>query len=269
MKYLFILISFIGFSQKKIKLINSDTKEKIPYVNIYRDNKLFITSDSLGCFYISQVDINNEYTAKCLGFITKKLNVQDSIIELKPFYFPIKEVIVRKNKNIIKLKQGDNKRGNIAIVCELEKKTPFIGKYFKFEKDQDLYLNKISFNTFCSLKSRKINILFYNCYENGEPKELISEKNIIINLKKGYNKNKINLKDYNIKYPEDGVLVVIEYLLLEENKKYGEKNPNWYFYEPAIDAEKTDEFKDCWIFYEDKWIKSTIYSLKMELELSN
>ncbi len=44
------------------------------------------------------------------------------------------------------------------------------------------------------------------------------EKNIVVKVKSGKNNNEIDLSEFNIKFPENGIFVSVEFLIIEENR---------------------------------------------------
>ena len=65
---LFILVPFFGYSQNKVCVLNAQTSEPVSYANIWKENKIYITADSLGYFnYNPKNDQNYKITAKVLA----------------------------------------------------------------------------------------------------------------------------------------------------------------------------------------------------------
>jgi hypothetical protein len=79
-----------------------------------------------------------------------------------------------------------------------------------------------------------------------------------------------DLNSFNIEFPSSGIFIIIQHPLLEQNKNYDPKstNPNAFFYEPLISIDGTDEFTDSWYFQEE-WKRSKVYSLNIELLVSD
>ena len=109
----------------------------------------------------------------------------------------------------------------------MNRETSQIGKFFVNNSSEKLFLDRFRFKTNCSSKNRIVNILIYSVGDNGEPNEIINTENIVCKLKKGYNTNEVDLRDLKIEFPVEVVFIVVNYLFLEQNKVYGEKNKNW------------------------------------------
>jgi hypothetical protein len=90
-------------------------------------------------------------------------------------------------------------------------------------------------------------LLFYSVGENGQPKEIINTENILVKLKKGTHVAEVDVSNLTIEFPKEGVFVVIQHLLLEQNKVYAKPYyPNAFFYEPSIAIDFTKGYKDTW-----------------------
>jgi hypothetical protein len=276
-KYLVIIIftfiiSFSSNAQTTFFLKSKTSKMPIKYGSIYKNNNIYTTSDSLGVFQINESDIDSEFQIKCIGFKDSIffLNENNPTIYLDNEYNIIEEVVVRKKLNKSKIKIGSNKKGKIGIVSKMEKKVAQMAKFFPNENNnKNYFLTSLSFKTTCSDKNRLVNLKIYSVGENNEPNKSLLNENIIIKLKKGINNNKIDLKDYNILFPKDGIFIIIERLLIEQNKVYSKSDPNWFYYEPSFSAEKESIYKDTWYLSNDKWTKANNYSLNFELTVTD
>ena len=96
----FLLISNFCFSQLKSVIIDSETKVKIPYVNIWVENEnIGTTSNEKGEF---ELEINNTKIIlfSAIGYETKIISSDSikNILKLKPKTFVFNEVIVNSKK---------------------------------------------------------------------------------------------------------------------------------------------------------------------------
>ena len=100
--------------------------------------------------------------------------------------------------------------------------------------------------------------------------ELITNENIICNIKKGYNTTTVDLRKYSLSAPKNGFFVSIQILLIDQNKQYGEHNKDWFFYEPSIGATKNIIGASYYNMSEQNiWKKVENYQLNIEVELTN
>jgi hypothetical protein len=130
----FLIISNLSFSQLKSVIIDSETKEKVPYVNIWVENEnIGTTSNEKGEF---ELNFNGSkiIVFSAIGFKTKKI-VSDSIkniLELKPIVTELDEVVIKSKKTTQELKIGKFKKSKITSYLN-GKRTPWIiARYFKY-----------------------------------------------------------------------------------------------------------------------------------------
>uniref|UniRef100_UPI004048315A hypothetical protein n=1 Tax=Flavobacterium sp. TaxID=239 RepID=UPI004048315A len=121
----------------------------------------------------------------------------------------------------------------------------------------------------CTDKKRILSVFIYSVGANGEPDKILNDEDIICNLEKGHNTYEVNLSQLNITFPENGVFVALNYIFIEQNKCYRNKEFNWYFYEPSIDAISVNNYTDTWYNLNGLWKKSETYSISMELTLTD
>lgn len=266
-----ILFSCKSISQNNFQLKSSEDSITIKYANIYSNNILITSTDTLGYFSVSDKYINTNIKITALGY--KTLNdVQlksQSTIFMEVDVIVLNEVIVsNQNKSKKKYKLGKAKSGNAGLVCTFGDKTiSQVAKFFQNKNENTTFLEKIKFKSFCSDKNRVLSIFVYSVDNDGMPYKILNNEAIICNLKKGHNTYEINLNQFNINFPENGVYISLNYILIEQNKCFGKFNKDWYYYEPSIDVNRTDNYIDTWYNVNDVWKKSETYSLNMELIL--
>jgi len=268
---LFILATPLLQGQNRIFLKSKDSNQPISYANVWRENKIFTSSDSLGVFYIDEKNINSKFKISAVGYKTidsVKVTTQNTI-HLENDIIKLQEVAISQKLGIKKIKNGTLKSGDVGINAEMNQNIAQIGKYFANNYDEVLYLDKFKFKAICSDKNRVVTILLYSVGENGEPYKIINAENIVCKLKKGHTTTEVDLSNLKMEFPKEGLFIVINYLFFEENKQYGEKNLNWYFYEPSIDAKSTNQFIDTWYNDSNQWKKSNTYSLSFQLIMAN
>lgn len=263
-----ILISNLCFSQLKSVIIDSETKEKIPYVNIWVENEnIGTTSNEKGEFEI-QVDSQKIILFSAIGFQTKKVSSDSikNILELKPVITELDEIVINSKKLSQELTIGQFKKSKINSYfgCGIY---PWISaKFFerKEEYEKAPYLKKFRILTNSDVKNSKFNIRLYGVNEKGEPDNYIYNENIIGIAKKGKKITEIDVSKLNIKFPEKGFFLAIEWLIIEENKyeykytmKGSRKKLKSISYEPAIGIVPTETNKNSWRFNKGKWIKAS------------
>jgi hypothetical protein len=268
---IFLYSTFIQ-SQNLYTLRSSDDNYPIKYANIYANNKMLTSSDSLGNFKISENNLNSIIKITALGYKTIDSVVLKNnftiLMEIEPII--LNDVIVTNKKKSQKYKLGKAKNGNTGIVCTLENNTiSQVSKLFEKKSQNITFLDKIKFKTLCSDKKRILSVLIYSVGANGEPDKILNYEDIICNLEKGHNTYEVNLSQLNITFPVNGVFIALNYIFIEQNKCYRNKELNWYFYEPSIDAISVNKYTDTWYNLNGLWKKSEKYSVSMELTLTD
>lgn len=263
---IFLLISNLCFSQLKSIIIDSETKERIPYVNIWIENEnIGTTSNEKGEF---ELEIKNTKIIifSAIGFESKKISSDSikSILELKPRITDLKEVVIKSKKINEKLIIDKFKKSTIDhyFMCGT---SPWIAaKFFEYKEDYNTIslLNKIRVLTDSNIKDSKFNIRLYSINKNGEPENYIYDENIIGIAQKGNTITEIDISDLNISFPKEGFFIAIEWLIIESNKyeynytKKGSKEKlKGISYEPTIGIVDTETDKNSWSFNQGKWRK--------------
>lgn len=262
----FLLISNLSFCQLYSMIINSETKEKIPYVNIWVENEnIGTTSNEKGEFKL-EIDSAKIILFSAIGFETKKISSDliKETLELKPLLTELDEVIISSKKSTQELIIGEFKKSKINHYFGCGIKPWITAKYFKYNDkyDNTPFLKKIRILTRSDVKDSKFNIRLYGKNENGEPENYIYDQNIIGIAKKGKKTTEIDISELNIEFPKNGFFIAIEWLIIEDNKyeyKYtmegSRKKLDGISYEPKIGTIPADTDENSWIFNQGKWKK--------------
>ncbi|MFD2697810.1 hypothetical protein ACFSQ0_07380 [Mesonia sediminis] len=274
-KFIFLFIVFycnISQSQNLYTLKSSEDNSPIKYAYIYANNNILTSSDSLGIFKIKDKYLNSTIKIEALGYKTLDSvpikNTSNILMEIKPI--TLSEVVLTQKKNSKKYKLGKAKNGNVGIVCTIQNNTiSQVSKLFKKPTQNIVFLDKVKFKTLCSDKNRILSVFIYSVDNNGKPGRILNNEDIICNLKKGHNAFELDLSHLNITFPEKGVFIALNYIFLNQNKCFPNKNNNWYYYEPSIDAISVDNYTDSWYNINGLWKKSQTYSISMQLTVTN
>jgi hypothetical protein len=185
---IFLLLSNLSFCQIKSVIIDSTTKIKIPYVNIWVENKNNgTTSNHRGEFEIA-IHNTEVIIFSAIGFETRRI-LSDSIkdiVELKASITPLNEVVVSAKKQIDEVTIGSFKKSKINHYFGCGTKPWITARYFPFQENyrETRFLNKIRLLTNSNVRDVKFNIRLYKANDAGEPEGFIYDKNIIAIAKK-------------------------------------------------------------------------------------
>jgi hypothetical protein len=274
--YLLLLFVFTCnalFAQKKIFTVyDSTTSSIIPYANIWKENKIYANADANGKFCIEEDDVKNSFTITCIGYLTTPIDLNSSIIHLDKEKVNLREVVILSPKRKQKIQLGKLSGTNRWLTATYDLTISEIGKSFSTNKEKQFYLQEVEFKTATYQEGRKMGINIYTLDEKGKPDQLISSENIILTLKNGTSITTYNFEDNLIPIPKNGFFVSAQILLVEENKQYGTsgKLTDWFFYDPAIGANKGVE--DAFYFTkteEGTWQKIPNYDLNIKVFLTD
>jgi hypothetical protein len=260
----FLLVSNLSLCQLKAVITNSETKERIPYVNIWVENEnIGTTSNEKGEFELV-FDGTKIIVFSAIGFKTKKIS-SDSIkkfIVLKPKIIELDEIVINSNKINKEAVIGNFKKSKVNHYFSCGKQPWITARFFRSEKEynETPYLEKIKLLTNSDIKDAKFSIRLYSISENGEPDNYINRKNIIGIAKKGKKITVVDLSDLDIEFPKQGFFIAIEWLIIEENiHEYtytmfdSKKKLKGISYEPSIGTVPSETDENSWIFNQGKW----------------
>ncbi len=254
--------------QIKSVIVNSETQEPIPYVNIWIENEnIGTTSDENGVFSLNSENTKN-IIFSAIGFETTKINTENiqGKVSLKPKNIELSEVIITPQKRSQKLVIGKFKKSKINHYFGAGgSKTPWIvARYFPYKSEykNTPFLMKIRMLTDSDVKNAKFNIRLYRVDKNGKPSAYLYDKNIIGIARKGKHITEFDIADLQIKFPQEGFFIAVEWLVIPENKheysytmKGSKKKYKGFSYEPAIGTVPTPTNENTWIFVAGKWKK--------------
>lgn len=264
---LFLICQGIN-GQTQVSLKDKVTNFPIAYANIWKEKQLYRSTDSLGVFKVEEQDLGMEIKITCVGYKDAVLKLSE-VLTLDPNPIALNEVKIVKRKFEKPIKLGKAKRGDSVYAVQYDAKNGMCAKFFE-NTSHTAFINTVKFCASTSNNNRIVNLLLYSVGENGEPKEIMNTENIIVKLKKGTHIAEVEISNLEIEFPKEGVFVVIQHLLLEQNKEYAKPYyPNAFFYEPSIAIDFTNGYKDTWYFKNETWHKNNGFSVNMELSGSN
>lgn len=215
--FLFLFVSF-SISAQIQGVVKDEEGKPIPYVNIWVENEnLGTTSNEDGIFYLNTSE-DKVLVFSAVGFESKKTKLLESkTITLKKIIFELEEVVVAKPKKTKTLEIGGVRK---EYDSQLSGTNPWIyAKLFKYEEKytETPFLKEIIFYTNSKIKAAKLKIRLFD-FSEGVPTEDLIEEEIIVTVKKGLRKNKLDISKYNLKIPNTGVVVGLEWMIIDENK---------------------------------------------------
>jgi hypothetical protein len=237
----------------KTKKINPRIKEITPNVHNW------VGSKNIGSNLKDKIALDTSKTISfsAIGFEIKKY------IELDSVKTNFDKTRINSEKKSEKLTIGEIKKYKIknSVGIGIGSKPLIIARNFNYHTtyEKTPFIKKISVLTVSKTKNSKFNIRLYGKNNNGEPENLIYDENIIGIAKKGKKVTEIDVSELNIKFPENGFFVAIEWLIIPNNKYESNdaKKQNKISYQPAIGTIPTATNENSWTIKQGEWKKSS------------
>ncbi len=245
-----LLCSISTFAQIKGVVKDSLTGQPIPYVNISVENEnIGSTSEENGSFSLPNSKTNNRIVFSSIGYFTKVIsNDQAQMVFLKPKTVELNEVFIDRPKGMIEKRIENSKKGSGFHVSG---KDNWINtKFFPFDSsyNETEFIKKVTLTTRSMVNGAKFKLHFFKPDSKGFPGEELTSEEVIISVRKGNRKNNLDVSKFNIKFPETGIFVGYEVLLIETNKytfdyfdSITQKKTNIIYFAPDFEINLSDE----------------------------
>ena len=215
---IFFIVSQIAFSQIKGVVKDSISGEPISYVNIWVENETIgTTSEADGSFFLEASKEKN-IVISVLGYERKTLKGSEiSVVQLKPMAYDLREVVILNKKQSKQIEIGDIKN---AIFQSFDNGPKIEAKFFPYQSSysKTKFIKEVTIFTDSRIEESTIKLHFYSVDENGYPGEELLTKDYVVTLKKGVIKHRFNISQFDLVFPEKGMFVAYEKLLIESNK---------------------------------------------------
>jgi CarboxypepD_reg-like domain len=224
MKILILLfIHQLSFAQTIGVVKDSKTKELIPFVNVGVENQnIGVSANEKGEFTLPNLKSNDVIVFSAVGYKILKIKTEEirEIILLEQQIIDLDEILVnsKRNKNSnfvgkVSKKDSDAFFANRGLPQINAKYIPYSESISKTR-----FIKSIKIVTRSEIKKSVFNIRLYKPGENSEPSEFYFDQNIVGTCKKGLKVTEINIESLNIKFPESGLIIGAEWLIIEQNK---------------------------------------------------
>ncbi len=262
----FFLASGLCTGQLRSVVINSATNEGVPFVNIWIENENVGTTSNQNGEFELDVDGEKMIVFSAIGFETRKVpsqSITDTVILTQKINL-LDEVIVQSNKGNEKLVLGKFKKSRINHYFSCGTKPWITARRYEFEEEylKTPFLNKLKILTRSDIKDAQFNIRLYGIGKEGEPSGFIYDENIIGLAKKSKKVTEVDLSDLNIRFPEDGFFIAVEWLIIDSNiHEYTytiedtQEERKGISYEPSIGTIPVDTNEESWMYTQGKWKK--------------
>ncbi|MEK8179012.1 carboxypeptidase-like regulatory domain-containing protein [Flavobacterium buctense] len=215
-----LFLKTLGVSaQIKGVVKDSLSGQPISYVNIWVENEnIATTTEEDGTFSLN-VSGNKNLIFSALGYEKKTSKAaQSAEVFLNAKAFDLEEVVISNSIETKRIVIGQTEN---TIAQAFDNGPRIDVKYFPYNPayNKTRYLKKVTLSTDSRIEDATIRIRFYSVDANGFPGEEMLKKDLIVTVKNGTKSNKIDLSDYNLVMPKNGLFVGFEKLMIEKNKK--------------------------------------------------
>ena len=221
-KRLFLALALVTFSlSAQIKGIVKDSLsgKPIPYVNIWVQNEnIGSTSEENGAFFINTIGNGKKLIFSTLGYEKKIIKASEaSIVNLKVMAYSLNEVVISKSIGTKTVEIGKAKNEMYQAFDNGPKiDTKFFPYLPSYKKTK--YIKQVTIYTDSRIEDAIIKIHFYTVDSNGFPADELLDKDFVVTVKKGTRINRFDVKEFNLKFPKNGVFIGFEKLMIEKNK---------------------------------------------------
>jgi hypothetical protein len=223
---LLLLLFLVSITQTKAQIsatvVNANDKKPIPYVNIWiEDENIGTSANEFGKFEIGEPKDNHRLIFNALGFEIKTLIKEDikTIIELTPKVYTLNEVKVSP-KTLEELKINSFKVEEIKGSFGTGSVPNIVARYFPYDTlyDKTPFLKSIKTAIKSYTKKSTFNIRIYESNTDGTIGKEITKENILVITKIGNFYPEVDVSQLNIQFPENGLFIGLEHLIIDENK---------------------------------------------------
>ncbi|WP_181304965.1 carboxypeptidase-like regulatory domain-containing protein [Rufibacter sp. XAAS-G3-1] len=267
--FVFLLSVGVGFGQVKGVVTDKATGKPVAFANIWVENEnLGTTSSEKGEFSFSQTNLSGKtLVISCLGYEKTKVTIPAGTlrVSLVPTAVALDVVTVKKSTKRRKF-----------VINQLDENTEYsfgsngtpwiVAQYIPYKPGYAAtpFLDEISLVTLSNVKNATFKLHLLRVGENGAPgKDLISAPLIGV-AQKGIKTVKLDVSQYDVPMPENGLFIAFEWLILKQNRyeavdpETGAKEvPARVSYEPSIRSYGPDNRSpNGWIYHQGKWVST-------------
>lgn len=218
--FVFFFVQLANCQMTRFQLVDDINQRPVQYANIHLINtELGTSSDEQGYFSFEK---NEKVYINAVGYEPKAVDLNKSSVKipLTKIATPIEEIVLHKRKNQHQWLVDSFKKFGIKRYYGLgttRTSSWIIGNYFSNTNEKPTFLQNVTVLTKSEIENAKFLVRIYNVDENHRPTDEMYHENIIATARKGSHKTTINLADFNIKIPKNGIFIAIDWIKTNEN----------------------------------------------------
>lgn len=216
---IWFLLLFTAFVSAQVSgTLENENGQPIPYVNIWVEGEnTGTTSDENGLFSLNTTE-GKILVFSSVGYQTlrTKINNNQKII-LSNALYQLGTVEIVRQKNERELEIGDAKKIHHR---QLSGDKPWIyARKFDYEPQyvQTPFIRKIIFFSDSDIKDARLKIRVFDSNDSLPGADLLPE-DLIVTVKKGMRKNEIDISRYKLQFPQNGVVIGLEWMIVPGNR---------------------------------------------------
>lgn len=282
--FLTLCISTLCTGQIKGTLYDSTNKKPVPLVNIWvigKDNGA--TANEKGEFVLTKTDSTDRVLFSAVGYADKQLKVTEitSAVFLDRDTIRLQEVVIaaRRNRHTRIINPVEDIDETHFSASSPSASPILVARLipYKQEYEKTPFIKELLFYTHSDKKNTLYHIRLYDVGENGGPGALLHDETLTGIAPKGKEMSYVDVSRLNIRMPEKGFYVAVEWLLIERNEfliyTVGSKKGQVY-YNPRFVNTYTPRKEGKWIYKSGKWeysgqFNNKYYNMAVEVTLTD
>lgn len=226
-KYLVILFlaSLEALGQKIIEVVSQEDGTPIPYVHIsVAHARVGFTTDENGMVAIGDQFQHKTLVFYAVGYHQRSISVDSIVarIELKPKTSLLDEIEVfpKKSQEYVLDEIPSPWISTFKLLHINSGVSVIAAKTFHFpeEYNEILHVRSVALKTKSRIEGAKFQLHVYALNEIGLPEDDLITVPIIIELEKGTSVVEVDLTEYELVFPKNGLAIGVEWLLIASNR---------------------------------------------------
>jgi hypothetical protein len=218
-----LFIHQLSFAQIIGTVKDSKTKEPISFVNIGVENQnIGVSANENGEFVLPNLKSDDIVIFSAVGYKILKINAEKfpQTIFLEQQIIDLGEVLVKPRKSKYSISIGKINKKKVDAFFANRGLPQITAKFIPYTESISTtrFLKSIKIVTRSEIKNSIFNVRLYTPNEKGEPSAIYYDQNIIGTCEKGKKITEINVENLNIRFPESGLFVGAEWLIIDQNK---------------------------------------------------
>ena len=249
-------------------VIDSETKKAVPFANIWVEKMdIGTTTNENGLFQFTDTLLNKNLVVSSVGYETQKYLIGSSTVKvlLVPKVYELAEVVITYPKGNETVELGKFKKSKILSFYNSGGKPWIAARYFGYDADyaSTPFIKSVEILTSSEKDQSTIRFRIMAVGKNGEPDGDLIQEQQILNVPKGDNQiMTVDLTKYQLKFPQEGFFVAVEWLDTPDNefeyeytdKKSGAKSMK-KGYIPSVGNIIEADCTNGWIYIYGSWQK--------------